>query len=94
VNVRFYDGARFHDAVALGNITDHRVLEHAGQRANPIFHLRLLVFSGVVPAVLFQVALFARDLDALGNFGATAGGELFKLESESVVGLLGQPHRV
>ena len=52
------------------------VLEHIGEVPDAALHLGLLVLGRVVATVLFEIALFAGDLDAFGNLGASHRGQL------------------
>ena len=74
-----------------GRLADLRAAEQLGELADARLLLALLVFRGVVAAVLLEVALFTRGLDALGDLLATARRELLELGGESIEGLLGEP---
>jgi hypothetical protein len=50
----------------------------------------LLVLGGVVAGVLFEIALFSRPFDLVGNFDPSARGEIVKLRLQTLEGGLGQ----
>ena len=72
-------------------LADGRVAQQLGELADARLDLALLVFGGVVAAVLLEVALFAGGLDLLGDVGARGTAQLLELGAQPVVGLLGQP---
>src|SRR5690606_35402933 len=73
---------------ALGCIADGGVLQQMLHRADARLLLALLILRGVVAAVLLEVALFPRSLDALRDLFAARGRELLEFGGEAVVRLL------
>ena len=59
--------------------------------ADPGLVLALLLASGVVAAVLAQVALIAGGFDALGDLGTTGPAEVLELLGQPVECLLAEP---
>jgi len=86
------DSSGLDNARAFRCLADHRVLQGVRESANASLHLGLLFFRGVIAAVFFQIALFAGNLNSLGNFLATLCSELLQLERKPVIGLLREPH--
>ena len=84
------DGAGLDDAGALRSLAHRGGLEQVLERADAGLLLALLVLGGVVAAVLLEVALFARGLDALGDLLAAGRREVLELGGEAVVGILGE----
>src|SRR5690606_28006780 len=61
------------------------------QDANARLDLALLLLGGVIAAVLFEVAFFARGLDALGDLGSPFALKMLELGFAAVESLLRQP---
>jgi len=84
-------GARFDHARALRRLPDGGVAQQFGENADARLDLALLFFRGVVSAILFEVALFARRLDLLSDLGAARTRQLLELGRAPVERLLGEP---
>src|SRR5690606_38712875 len=82
--------ARLDDAI-ISRVADGCLAQQSCQLADAGLDLALLFFRGVVPAVLLQVALITRGLDAFRDLIAATTTEVVKFCGETVVRLLGQP---
>src|SRR5947209_7977607 len=74
-----HDGADLDDAVAHRGLADRRRAQQLRQLADAGLDLALLVFGGVVAAVLLEVALLAGRLELLGDVDARGTAQLLEL---------------
>src|SRR5699024_11922219 len=86
-----HDHAGLDDAVVLGGLADHGVLQESLEVRDACLQLALLLTGGVVAAVLLEVPFVASRGDALGDLGASRALELLELLGQAVVRVLGEP---
>src|SRR5699024_5212395 len=84
-----HDHAGLDDAVVLGGLADHGVLQESLEVRDACLQLALLLTGGVVAAVLLEVPFVASRGDALGDLGASRALELLELLGQAVVRVLG-----
>src|SRR5690625_3480654 len=87
----FDDHAGLDHAVVRGRLTGPGTLQQRLQLRDPSLLLALLVLGSLIPAVLREIPLEPRVLDALGDLGAPRTHQMRELLLKTVVCLLGEP---